>query len=52
LVYLVIETKGTTDRKTLPDSERLRIKCGERHFEKCLSVPYKLAMSVDDVILG
>lgn len=52
LVYLVVETKGTTDRKTLPDSERLRIKCGERHFEKCLNVPYKLAMSVDDVIRG
>ena len=48
-VYLVVETKGTTDRKTLPDTERLRIKCGERHFEKCLRVPYILANTVDDL---
>ncbi|MBI2512560.1 MAG: DEAD/DEAH box helicase family protein [Opitutae bacterium] len=48
-VYLVVETKGTTDRKTLPDAERLRIKCGERHFEKCLNVPYKLATTVEDL---
>ena len=48
-VYLVVETKGTTDRKTLPDTERLRIKCGERHFEGCLKVPYKLATTVADL---
>lgn len=48
-VYLVVETKGTTDRKTLPDAERLRIKCGERHFEDCLNVPYKLATTVTDL---
>jgi type III restriction enzyme len=48
-VYLVVETKGTTDRKMLPDAERLRIKCGERHFEKCLNVPYKLATTVEDL---
>lgn len=49
-VYLVVETKGTTDRKALPDAERLRIKCGERHFENCLNVPYKLAKSVEDIV--
>lgn len=49
-VYLVVETKGTTDRKKLPDSERLRIKCGERHFENCLNVPYKLAKTVEDIV--
>lgn len=48
-VYLVVETKGTTDHKKLPPSERLRIKCGSRHFEKCLGVPYKLAASVGDL---
>jgi restriction endonuclease len=42
-VYLVVETKGTIDRKALPGTKRLRIKCGERHFEKCLRVPYRLA---------
>ncbi len=49
-VYLVVETKGTTDRKQLPDAERLRIKCGERHFENCLHVPYRLAKTVEDIV--
>jgi type III restriction enzyme len=48
-VYLVVETKGTTDRKTLPSSEALRIKCGQRHFEGCLKVPYKLATTLKDL---
>lgn len=48
-VYLVAETKGTIDRKTLPDGERLRIKCGQRHFEDCLKVPYKLAVTPRDL---
>ena len=48
-VYLVVETKGTIDRKALPDAERLRIKCGERHFDGCLNVPYKLAVTVKDL---
>jgi len=49
-VYLVVETKGTTDVKALPDSERLRVKCGEQHFEHCLDVKYKLARTVDDIV--
>jgi type III restriction enzyme len=48
-VYLVVETKGTTDRKMLPDAERLRIKCGERHFEGCLKVPYRLVTTLKDL---
>ncbi len=48
-VYLVVETKGTTDQKTLPDTERLRIKCGERHFSECLNVHYKLAVTTEDL---
>ncbi len=47
-VYLVAEAKGTTDRKTLPDGERLRIKCGERHFRQ-LNVPYRLAVEPSDL---
>jgi type III restriction enzyme len=49
-VYLVVETKGTTDRQALPDAERLRIKCGERHFGDCLKVPYKLATTLKDLV--
>ena len=48
-VYLVVETKGTTDLKTLPGAEALRIKCGKRHFEECLKVPYKLATTLGDL---
>ena len=48
-MYLVVETKGTIDLKTLPGSEALRIKCGKRHFEECLNVPYKLATALKDL---
>ena len=48
-VYLVVETKGTTDLKALPDAEALRIKCGKRHFEECLKVSYKLATTLGDL---
>ena len=48
-VYLVAETKGTTDRQALPPEQRLRIKCGEEHFDGCLKVPYKLATAVKDL---
>ena len=49
-VYLVVETKGTTDVKTLAVKEALRIKCGRRHFEDCLHVPYKVANSMRDTL--
>lgn len=49
-VYLVAETKGTNDAKTLPPSESLRIKCGKQHFERCLHVSYQLATTTDDLI--
>lgn len=48
-VYLVVETKGTTDRQALPTEQRLRIKCGEKHFGKCLEVPYVLAKTAEDL---
>lgn len=49
-VYLVAETKGTTDIKTLALKESLRIKCGRRHFEDCLQVPYKVATTLQDTL--
>lgn len=48
-VYLVVETKGKTSRQELPPDQRLRIKCGERHFEQCLEVPYVLAKTTQDL---
>lgn len=49
-VYLVAETKGSTDVKALAAKEALRIKCGRRHFEDCLQVPYKVATTLDDAL--
>ncbi len=49
-VYLVAETKGTTDIKSLASKESLRIKCGKRHFEDCLQVPYKVATTLQDIL--
>lgn len=48
-VYLVAETKGTVDLKQLSGSEALRIKCGKRHFEECLHVPYRVATTPTDL---
>lgn len=49
-VYLVAETKGTTDIKSLASKEALRIKCGRRHFEDCLQVAYKVAATLQDIL--
>jgi type III restriction enzyme len=32
-LYLVVETKGNIHDETLRTTERLKIKCGERHFQ-------------------
>jgi len=39
-VYLVAETKSTTERGKLRPDERRKIQCGERHFKGALNVPY------------
>jgi len=44
-VYLVRETKGTTDPQDLRPDERGKIKCGERHFQGCLGISYKVVKS-------
>ena len=48
-VYLVRETKGTTDLQELRPDERRKIKCGERHFKDCLKVDYKVVTSASDI---
>lgn len=48
-VYLVRETKGTTDLQELRPDERGKIKCGERHFQGCLGVSYKVVKSVREL---
>ena len=44
-LYLVRETKGTTDLDDLRPDEKRKIECGKRHFRGALGVNYKV---VDD----
>ena len=42
LLYLVRETKSTTNLGELRPEERRKIVCGERHFKDTLGVDYKV----------
>ena len=49
-LYLVRETKGTTNLDDLRPDERRKIKCGRRHFEDALDdVDYEIVDSADDL---
>ena len=48
-VYLVRETKGSTDPQKLRPDERGKIQCGERHFQRCLGVSYKVVKSANEL---
>ncbi len=48
-LYLVRETKSSTDPSKLRPDERLKVRCGMAHFDGCLRVPYKLVASVEDL---
>ncbi len=47
-LYLVRETKGTTDLMKLREAERQKILCGERHFE-ALGIDYEHVASAAEV---
>lgn len=49
LLYLVRETKDTTDRSKLRPDERRKIECGERHFEGALGVDYRVLTSATEL---
>ena len=49
MLYLVCETKGTTNRHELRPDERRKVECGERHFEDALDVDYKVVTSADEL---
>ena len=51
-LYLVHETKGTTDQEQLRQSEYQKICCGKRHFRDTLGVGYTLGPSTGDVGQG
>lgn len=48
-LYLVRETKSTTDRSKLRPDERRKITCGESHFRKALGVDYNVITSVREL---
>lgn len=45
LMYLIRETKGTTQHDKLRPSERRKITCGEKHFKGALGVDYRVVTS-------
>ncbi len=48
-LYLVSETKATTDLGKLRPDEARKIHCGRRHFEDALGVPYKVVTSAAEL---
>ena len=48
-LYLVRETKSTTDRAKLRTEERHKIACGEQHFLRELGVDYKVVTSAAEL---
>jgi len=49
LLYLVRETKGTTNSDDLRPNERRKILCGEKHFRDALNVDYKVVTSAKEL---
>jgi type III restriction enzyme len=50
LLYLVRETKDTTDLDQLRPDEARKIRCGERHFKNALGVNYKVVTNARDIL--
>ncbi len=48
-IYFVAETKSTTDLNKLRNEEKLKIKCGEAHFEEFEDIEYRHVKSVMDL---
>ncbi|HEV2238150.1 MAG TPA: DEAD/DEAH box helicase family protein, partial [Ktedonobacterales bacterium] len=48
-LYLVRETKSTTDRDKWRPDERRKIECGERHFKDALRVDFDVVTSAKDL---
>jgi type III restriction enzyme len=48
-LYLVRETKGSTNLAELYLSEQQKIHCGERHFKGALNVDFKVVKNADEL---
>jgi type III restriction enzyme len=49
MLYLVRETKGTTNLNELRPDERRKILCGKKHFTDTLGVDYKVVKTVAEI---
>ena len=49
MLYLVHETKSTTNLDKLRPDEKRKVQCGERHFKDALGVDYKVVTSADEL---
>ncbi len=49
MLYLVRETKSTTNLDELRPDEASKVRCGERHFKDALGVDYKVVTRAEDV---
>ncbi len=50
LLYLVRETKSTTELDELRPDERRKIHCGESHFQEALGVSYRVMTASDQLL--
>ena len=50
MLYLVRETKGTTNLDDLRPDERRKVLCGKKHFNSALGVDYKVVKSIEELI--
>ena len=50
LLFLVRETKSTTDPNQLRASEARKIRCGEAHFHGALGIDYAVITNADEII--
>jgi len=48
-LYMVRETKGTTDKDGLRDGERKKVECGEKHFST-IGVDFKVVKSLKEAL--
>ena len=49
MLYLVRETKDTTNLDDLRSDERRKIECGKQHFRDALGVDYEVVDSAQDL---
>ena len=49
MLYLVRETKSTTNLDKLRPDEKRKVQCGERHFKDALGVDYKVVKSAKEL---